>query len=191
MVFSLVGAFLIGLVSWKLTELFLPVVSSFLQEPLQEFISNVLNSVIDGEFCDILEFEKAILNSKYSMFIIIKKLLGDLSFDGCLTAGQIMAPSLSFFATKVILFVVLFFVLNFLFKLIRLLINKVVKVCGLSFGNRLLGGLVGVLKGVCVFVGVYFLLVVVSNVVLSESLNNFMRSGVIAKSLYELVLNFI
>ena len=74
MVFSLVGAFLIGLVSWKLTELLLPSISSFLQEPLQEFISNVLNGVIDGEFCDILELENVILNSKYSLFIIIKKL---------------------------------------------------------------------------------------------------------------------
>lgn len=188
---SLISVFVVAVVAWKLMEVCLPYVQTVVQEPVSNFISKLLDGAISGEFSTLEEFENAIANSGLSVFMIIKSLLGDIYFEGTLTAGQILSPSISLFATKIITFVILFFMLSLVVRIAKILLRKIVKVCGLSFGDRLLGGVIGVLKGLVLFLILFSILTAVANVILNESFNSFLQGGQISNFVYNWIMQFI
>lgn len=188
---SLISVFVVGIVSWKLVEYCLPFVYDFLQEPISNFLSSILNNSITGTFENITEFENTIMSSNLAMFAVIKILLPNLTFEGSLTAGQILSPSLTLFVCKLLTFLILFFTMNLTLKLIRSLINKLIKVCGLSFGNRILGAVLGIVKGLIVFSFIYFVLLTISNVILNAALNDFISGGQISSVLYNWIIKYL
>ncbi len=191
MVLSLLSVFVVSALAWDLVDVVLPFVSSIVEEPLMKLFSNLLNEFVPGQFSNLAEFESSLNVLNISMFSIIEQLLGNLSFDGNLTAGQILAPSMSSFATKVITFLLLFFIISLVVKMIKLFVNKLIKLCGFSFSNRLIGGTLGIVKGLAIFLLMYFVLNVLSNLLLIESLNKFIQSGNVSKVIYDFIVGVL
>ena len=197
MIFSLVGVFFVALISWKLSEVFLPTVQSFAGGAIFDGLKSLFDGIFPGNFASLADFQAKIslsgIGAIFSVFL--GKLLGDITFDGSLSAGQILAPTLSKILLEVVTFLLIFLILEILLKFLRFFLNKIIKNCGLSTGNRILGGVVGLLKGVVVFGLAFALFSILANVLMNEGLLEFVKSGAISNFLYDhfLVkfLNFI
>lgn len=188
---SLISIFVVAVMAWKLVGVCLPYIQEVVQQPISNFISELLDGAIAGEFSSMEEFERVIANSKFSVFLIIKNLIGEIYFEGALTAGQILSPSLGLLATKVIAFVVLFFMLSLIVRIVKILLKKIVKVCGLSVGDRVLGGVLGIAKGLIVFLILFSIMASISNVILNEGFNNFLQGGQVSNMVYNWIIEII
>lgn len=193
MIFSLIGVFFVAIISWKLMQVFLPFVQNYVGNYVEETISALFNGLFPGQFTSIEKFGEVLTASKFGgLFgLLIAKLLGNITFDGILTAGQILAPSISKVLIKIVLFIVIFILIELILKILKCFINKIVKKCGLSIGNRVLGGVVGLIKGIFVFGVLFFVLSMISNLIMSEGLLQFIKSGEISNFLYESLLSKI
>lgn len=188
---SLISIFVVAVAAWKLVDVCLPYIQEVVQQPISNLISELLDGAIAGEFSSMEEFERVIANSKFSVFLIIKNLIGEIYFEGALTAGQILSPSLGLLATKVIAFVVLFFMLSLIVRIVKILLKKIVKVCGLSVGDRVLGGVLGIAKGLIVFLILFSIMASISNVILNEGFNNFLQGGQVSNMVYNWIIEII
>ncbi|MBP3431957.1 MAG: CvpA family protein [Clostridia bacterium] len=189
MLFSLAGVAAIAIISWKLSELLLPYVQEMCGESVFDFLKNAFDEKIVGNFADVEQLKNTVAASEYNLFgVLLIRLLGDLSFEGELTAGQILAPSISKLLLKVATFIVAYVVLYLFLKILQKIINKIIKKCGLSVGDRMLGGMLGLIKGVFLFGVVYFAIASLANLLLNEALLNFVQNGQISKFVYD---NFI
>lgn len=187
MIFSFASIFVVVFVSWKLCDFFLPTFQTWLEAGLSNTLIKILNEAIPGNFSNIADLQTAVSQSNYAILfnIVLFKILGNLSIDGEMTAGQILSPTLTTLLIKVITFIVIFVVLYISIKLVCSILNKMIKKCGLTFGNRIFGGLIGLAKGMIIFLILYFLLNALSNFLLNETLSNFVQNGVVSKWLYE------
>lgn len=190
MMFSLVGIFFVALISWKLTEFFLPTVESFTGETIFNATKSLINGIIPGEFSNYENFQTAVLSSKIGVLfnIFFAKLLENITFEGNLSAGQILAPTVSKIFVRLITFLIILVVFEIGLKFLRLFLSKIIKNCGLSFGNRVLGGIIGLIRGMFVFGVFYVVISMVANILLSEGLLNFIKNGEISNFMYH---NFI
>ena len=197
MIFSLVSVFLVAIFSWKLTEVFLPTAQNFAGTAVFDTLKNLFDGIVPGSFSSMAEFQSALaLTNLGAIFgLFVGKLFGNISFDGTLSAGQILAPTLSKILIGVALFLIIFLIAEILLKIVRIFLNKIIKKCGLSMGNRILGGIVGLLKGVIVFGVVFAVLSISANVLLNEGLLKFVQSGTVSNFLYDnlfgKILNFV
>ena len=187
MLFSLVGVFFVAIISWKLSEVFLPTVQSFAGGAIFDAVRNLLDGIFPGNFANLAEFQASLsLSSIGALFsVFMGKLLENITFDGSLSAGQILAPTLSKILISVLTFLLIFLILEILLKILRFFLNKIIKSCGLSMGNRILGGVVGLLKGALVFGLVFALFSILANVLMNEGLLEFVKSGEVSNFLYE------
>lgn len=187
-VFSLIGTFAIAILAWKLTEL--PFFENILGNIFINPIENVLNGLLPGQFENLLQLETALSQSKLGILfnVLFSKLLTSITFDGKMTAGQLLAPSLNSLATKLLTFVILFFGMALILKILRIFLNKMINLCGFSVGNRILGGLIGLVKGFLIFGIVYLILMTLASFLLNETLLEFVKSGPVSNFIYE---NFI
>ncbi len=183
MFFSLVGTFGILILSFQLSNTLLPQLETLFGKNLSEALTNLFDKTIVGEFSSIDELANQITKSNILNFFLAK-FLQDISFDGKLTAGQILAPSVSVIVLRVCAFVVLFVFMYIILKILRHFISKIIKKCGLSFQNRIIGGAVGLFKGLVVFGVVFFVLSTFSNVLLNESFSNFVNGGAVSNLIY-------
>lgn len=190
MLFSLIGIFFIIVASWKLCNIVTPAVEGLFGENLNTFITRLLDKEISGKFSSIQELENAVGQSKFGLLfgLFLFKILGNLSIDGSMSAGQILAPTVCALLVKVISFVVLFVAFFVGLKILRLLMNRLIKKFGLSTSNRIFGGVLGVVKGLIVFGAFYVVFSTMSNLLLNESLLSFVQSGKISYFIYN---NFI
>ena len=187
MIFSLVGVFVAIFIAWQLCDWVQPVFQNMFGNALQNTISQILNGAISGQFSDIAQLQLAVSQSKYAFLfnILLFKLLGNLTIEGQMSAGQVLAPTLTTLIVKMISFSLLFFGCYVLLKLVFMIINIFVKKCGMKMGNRLLGGGIGLLKGVLIFGVIYFILTAFANLLLNEALLNFVQKGVVSNWLYD------
>ncbi len=190
MLFSLLGVFFVVFLAWKLCDMFVPISEELFGTQLETFVSNLLDEMFEGSFSDSSALEEVISESKYGVIfsLFFGSILENITFDGNLSAGEILGYSTTSILIKVITFAMLFLLLFLAVKILRALLNKLVKKCGLSFGNRCLGGVVGLIKGLLLFGVVYFVFISLANLLVNESLLNFVTSGTISNYLYE---NFI
>jgi len=189
MLFSFIGMFFVVVLAWKLSDVAIPFLQNLVGEKIFLFVKNLLDDEIAGSFSNLGDLQTAVANSKLSLFgVFLFKLLGDLSFDGQMSAGQILAPSITEILFRVFSFVLLFIILYIVIKFFQLLLNKIIKKMGLGFSNRVLGGVLGLLKGLVLFAVIFFILSSLANLFLSETLLSFVNNGVVSKMLYD---NFI
>ena len=193
MLFSLVGAFFVAIISWKLTQFFLPSAQNFAGGAVFDTLRNLFDGILPGTFSNLEEFQAALSISKVGVLfsLFATRLLGNITFDGSLTAGQILAPTLSKILISLFTFLLIFLLLEIFLKFLRAFLNKIIKKCGLSMGNRILGGIVGLLKGALVFGIVFAALSISANVLLNEGLLQFVKSGTVSNFLYTNLLTKI
>ena len=187
MVFSLVGTFAMFVIAWKLTAFFSSYPQSWFGDGIYGMLKSGIDEIVSGEFTSMEDFRTALMQTRYgSLFgLFLTNLIGDVSFDGSLTAGQILAPSLSELLIKVVTFLIVFLILMILFKILKFLLNKTIKMLGFQSGNKILGGLVGAIKGLILFGIVYVVLVAISNFTLNEGLLSFVQRGAVSQFLYD------
>ncbi|MDE6583126.1 MAG: CvpA family protein [Clostridia bacterium] len=191
MLFSLFGVVFIFVLAWKLSDFCLPYFKNWFD--FSSGLSNVLDQFLPGQFANIFELEQAVSQSHFGVIFapIFSKLFLDITFDGNLTAGQILAKPLNSLCIKLLAFVALFVTFVILLKLLRFLFNRIVKFCGLGFCNRIFGSLVGLCKGIVFFGICYFVLLTLSNLFLNETLLTFVKSGQVSNFVYENIVDFL
>ncbi len=182
--FSICGTFLIIYLSWQFSD----VVTEFLKKifDLESFFTEVIDSKILVTFSNIQELQSFIQNE--FVFAILLKLVGNISFEGNLTAGEILSPSISNLVYKIISFIILFFCLMIILYFVKFIINKIITFCHFSFLNRSLGFCVGILQGLLIFGVIFFLFSVLANFLLNEELLNFINSGVVSQFVYNNII---
>lgn len=192
MLFSLFGVVAVVFVSIKLTNIFYLNAYNLIGASVEKTIKTGLDSLVYGTFSDIETLKNAILASNFKTFsFFLNFLMKDIAFDGSLSAGQILAPSLSVLITKVITFVIAFVVLMIILKLLKVIAMKFTNFCGIGVGNKIVGGLIGIFKGLFVFGTFYVALLLLSNFMLNDSLLSFVKSGYISNYIYEHYIKII
>lgn len=190
MLFSFVGTVFVSVVAWKTCPLVAQAISPLLLQPIQSWLKGIFSGAFPGIFSDMAALENAILSGGAGGFAgffgaFLPKLLGDITFEGSLSTGEILAPSVSQILLKVVAFALIFVGLFLALKIAKFFINRLVRSLGLGWGNRLLGGVLGLLKGLLLFGVIYLLLCTPSNIILNPGLANFVQSGVVSNFLYK------
>ena len=193
--FSLLGTFFVFAISYQFCAVFSQIIENLpiVQGNLTNFISNTLDTFIPGQFSSMAELESAFSKSSISnlFLLVFTKLTKDITFEGVLSAGQILAPTLCKFLVRIIAFFILFVSVSLIIKLLKFLINKFIKVCGLSFVNRLLGGILGLLKGLFLFAVLYAVLLSFANFLPNVQLLQFVQQGEVSQFIYNKILAII
>ncbi len=190
MLFSIVGTVGILVISFQLSKVFLPQIEGIFGKNLTVALTDFFDKTIDGKFSSVEELAKQLSNSNILGFFIAK-FLQDITFDGELSAGQILAPSASVIVLKVCTFVGIFVFLYLVLKILRIFTSKLIKKCGLSFQNRILGGFVGLVKGMMIFGIVFVVLSALSSLLLNETLSNFVNGGTVSNFIYNNIITKI
>ena len=194
MLFSLLGVVVAIFVAWQLVPIVQPLSQNWIGSSLQRTLEKMLDGAVAGQFSSIAQLQVAVSQSKYALLfnVLLFKVLGNLSIDGSMTAGQILAPTLCALVVKLVTFSLLFVGIYVLLKFVFVFINHFVKKCGLGTGNRILGGAVGLIKGLAMFGVFYFVLTSLANLLLNEALLRFVQSGNISNWLYNtLIVKFL
>ncbi len=182
MFLSIVGTtFIIFLAYFLAKDLMVNFENGMIFDFFNNFYVNLFNKLVPGEFSSIDE----LVNSLGGVFSVLSIILEDISFDGVLSCGHIVGPTLARLTINILLFLILFFLLHFLIKIFSLLINKMINFAGLSFANRMLGLVLGLLKGTVVFAIIFLCLSTLASLNLSEGLTNFVQSGFLSNFIYE------
>jgi len=148
-------------------------------------IKDSINSVVGGKFSSTEELLFFLMSTNYGKYfgVILKMLMKNIYFEGELTAGEIVAPTLSHLLARVVAFILLAIGFSLVLKLIEFIVKKIVKLIGWK-GDKMLGGVLGLVKGVVVFGVLFIVLSAIANFTLSEKLLSFVNSGIISKQIY-------
>ena len=193
MFFSLFSVVIALFVSLMLCGKLAGVFENLFGAPIHRFLLSTINEVVRGKFSNKDQLLAALIPTKIGKFfgIVIDPLLRGVDFDGEMTAGAILAPSLTNLILKVISFVVLFVFFVLIFKLTERILKIVVKWLKIDFENRFFGGIAGVLKGMMVFFAFYIAINSIANFTFSEKLLDFARSGRFCQRIYNVYITKI
>ncbi len=186
MIFSVAGVVISFFVAYYFCGRFAQVGNNLFGAGVQRFLTNLINGVVSGKFSTMTELFDAIVPTKFGKLfgVVIERLLKNIEFDGSLTAGAILSPTLSILFFKVVSFIFLFFVSSLILKILNRTANFLIKKLGISTKNRFMGGVFGLFKGVVMFFVLFVVLTAIANFTLSESLQSFVQSGKISTTLY-------
>lgn len=182
---SMVSFFVVIVLSFSLREKVATLLDGVLGGLINGGIKNGLNTAIAGKFSSTDELLFYLMSTRYGKYfgVILKSLIKNVSFEGSLTAGEIVSPTLTWLLLKVISFAALTILFSIVFKLLEMIMHKLVKMVGRN-GDRLLGGMFGIFKGLLVFVAIFIVISAIANFTLSEKLLSFVNSGIISKQIY-------
>ena len=145
---------------------------------------NMFNDAIPGNFQNIEDLLSAVALSNSVFIAIIRLVSKNISIDGNLTAGQILAPSFAKLTYNILLFIIVFIALFIIVKFINILLTFIFKKMGVGVANRFIGLLLGVFKGFIVTTFIYIILTTFASLNLSSWLLEFVQKGVISNYLY-------
>ncbi|MBE7075538.1 MAG: hypothetical protein E7375_00520 [Clostridiales bacterium] len=184
-VFSLCATILTILLSIELSQVLgdLLVSTSFF-DLVQGGLQAIVDKVFSGEVSTVVQLMALISGSVFGKFLL--PILQNVEFDGNMSAGQILSPTLSLVVCRVLLFLVVYLFLSLIFNLIKKVFNK--KLLKITYGNRFMGGVLGVVKGILISLVVYALLYNLANLFFIKSLVNFCEGSVVLKHVYEKIV---
>ena len=186
MLFSLFRVALLLLLCYYLSEqLANSLVGGALWQHVYEFIKGIFDDVLPGDFQNMSEVLYSIgFLSNAVLRVVLQTLLKNITFEGDMSFGEIVAPSLTLIFLKVVLFILLFILLSAIFKLIDFILRKCISFAGFGRINRLAGFFLGLLKGFVISMLVFVVLTALSSLNISERLTSFVESGLISSYLY-------
>lgn len=156
---------------------------------IEKLLQRNLNKNINGTFSSMNQLIVALSNYYGRLFgVIASFLLKNISFEGSLTAGEIIAPSFSFLICKVLGFALFYIVFSFAALILSKLLHKLIKKTNLGFFDTLTGGVVGMIKWFALFLILYAILSSLANFTLFSKLKVFIETGVISKKLYNFLI---
>ena len=193
MFFSLFGTVTVAVLAWKFSDSLYTYTENFVGKEIFDFLRESLDGMLQGSFSSIEEFQMVIARTKYGTIFsfLISKLIKNITFEGELTTGQILAPFLKSYLIKIINFIVLFLALIIILKIIKLVVVKIVNIADLQTGNKIFGGVLGLAKGIIIFFVFFGVMSILANSLMNEGLLNFVKSGVVSNYIYENCINKI
>lgn len=186
MLFSLFKVALLLLLCYYLSEqLANSLVGGALWQHVYEFLKGIFDDVLPGEFQNMSEvlFSVSLLSNAV-LRVVLQTVLKNITFEGDMSFGEIVAPSLTLIFLKVVLFILLFILLSAVFKLIDFILRKCISFAGFGRINRLAGFFLGLLKGFVISMLVFVVLTALSSLNISERLTSFVESGLVSSYLY-------
>lgn len=186
MLFSLFRVALLLLLCYYLSEqLANSLVGGALWQHVYEFLKGIFDDVLPGEFQNMSEvlFSVGFLSNAV-LRVVLQTVLKNITFEGDMSFGEIVAPSLTLIFLKVVLFILLFILLSAIFKLIDFILRKCISFAGFGRINRLAGFFLGLLKGFVISMLVFVVLTALSSLNISERLTSFVESGLVSSYLY-------
>ena len=186
MLFSLFKVALLLLLCYYLSEqLANSLVGGALWQHIYDFLKGIFDDVLAGEFQNMSEvlFSVGFLSNAV-LRVVLQTVLKNITFEGDMSFGEIVAPSLTLIFLKVVLFILLFILLSAIFKLIDFILRKCISFAGFGRINRLAGFFLGLLKGFVISMLVFVVLTALSNLNISERLTSFVESGLVSSYLY-------
>ena len=186
MLFSLFRVALLLLLCYYLSErLANSLVGGALWQHIYEFLKGIFDDVLPGEFQNMSEVLYSVgFLSNAVLRVVLQTVLKNITFEGDMSFGEIVAPSLTLIFLKVVLFILLFILLSAVFKLIDFILRKCISFAGFGRINRLAGFFLGLLKGFVISMLVFVLLTALSSLNISERLTSFVESGLVSSYLY-------
>ena len=162
--------------------------SNLLGSKIEASLQEMIDGSVPGQFGSVEELYSALFSTRLGkMFGFVFKLcLKDVVVCGNQTAGQILAPRLNQIILKIIAFITIFLIILLILLFFKLFFNLIIKLFHLKWKNHLFGGVLGMAKGMCIFITFYAILVNFANFTLNESLLQFTQSGLIANGVYDL-----
>ena len=186
MLFSLFRVALLLLLCYYLSEqLANSLVGGALWQHVYEFLKGIFDDVLPGEFQNMSEvlFSVGFLSNAV-LRVVLQTVLKNITFEGDMSFGEIVAPSLTLIFLKVVLFILLFILLSAIFKLIDFILRKCISFAGFGRIDRLAGFFLGLLKGFVISMLVFVVLTALSSLNISERLTSFVESGLVSSYLY-------
>ena len=186
MLFSLFRVALLLLLCYYLSEqLANSLVGGALWQHVYEFLKGIFDDVLPGEFQNMSKVLYSVgLLSNAVLRVVLQTVLKNITFEGDMSFGEIVAPSLTLIFLKVVLFILLFILLSAVFKLIDFILRKCISFAGFGRINRLAGFFLGLLKGFVISMLVFVVLTALSSLNISERLTSFVESGLVSSYLY-------
>ena len=186
MLFSLFKVALLLLLCYYLSEqLANSLVGGALWQHVYEFLKGIFDDVLPGEFQNMSEVLFSVgLLSNAVLRVVLQTVLKNITFEGDMSFGEIVAPSLTLIFLKVVLFILLFILLSAVFKLIDFILRKCISFAGFGRINCLAGFFLGLLKGFVISMLVFVVLTALSSLNISERLTSFVESGLVSSYLY-------
>lgn len=186
MLFSLFRVALLLLLCYYLSEqLANSLVGGALWQHVYEFLKGIFDDVLPDEFQNMSEvlFSVGFLSNAV-LRVVLQTVLKNITFEGDMSFGEIVAPSLTLIFLKVVLFILLFILLSAVFKLIDFILRKCISFAGFGRINCLAGFFLGLLKGFVISMLVFVVLTALSSLNISEGLTSFVESGLVSSYLY-------
>lgn len=186
MLFLLFRVALLLLLCYYLSEqLANSLVGGALWQHVYEFLKGIFDDVLPGEFQNMSEVLFSVgLLSNAVLRVVLQTVLKNITFEGDMSFGEIVAPSLTLIFLKIVLFILLFILLSAVFKLIDFILRKCISFAGFGRINRLAGFFLGLLKGFVISMLVFVVLTALSSLNISERLTSFVESGLVSSYLY-------
>lgn len=186
MLFLLFRVALLLLLCYYLSEqLANSLVGGALWQHVYEFLKGIFDDVLPGEFQNMSEVLYSVgFLSNAVLRVVLQTVLKNITFEGDMSFGEIVAPSLTLIFLKVVLFILLFILLSAIFKLIDFILRKCISFAGFGRINRLAGFFLGLLKGFVISMLVFVVLTALSSLNISERLTSFVESGLVSSYLY-------
>ena len=186
MLFSLFRVALLLLLCYYLSEqLANSLVGGALWQHVYEFLKGIFDDVLPGEFQNMSKVLYSVgLLSNAVLRVVLQTVLKNITFEGDMSFGEIVAPSLTLIFLKVVLFILLFILLSAGFKLIDFILRKCISFAGFGRINRLAGFFLGLLKGFVISMLVFVVLTALSSLNISERLTSFVECGLVSSYLY-------
>ena len=186
MLFLLFRVALLLLLCYYLSEqLANSLVGGALWQHVYEFLKGIFDDVLPGEFQNMSKVLYSVgLLSNAVLRVVLQTVLKNITFEGDMSFGEIVAPSLTLIFLKVVLFILLFILLSAVFKLIDFILRKCISFAGFGRINRLAGFFLGLLKGFVISMLVFVVLTALSSLNISERLTSFVESGLVSSYLY-------
>ena len=186
MLFSLFRVALLLLLCYYLSEqLANSLVGGALWQHVYEFLKGIFDDVLPGEFQNMSKVLYSVgLLSNAVLRVVLQTVLKNITFEGDMSFGEIVAPSLTLIFLKIVLFILLFILLSAVFKLIDFILRKCISFAGFGRINRLAGFFLGLLKGFVISMLVFVVLTALSSLNISERLTSFVESGLVSSYLY-------
>ena len=186
MLFSLFRVALLLLLCYYLSEqLANSLVGGALWQHVYEFLKGIFDDVLPGEFQNMSEVLFSVgLLSNAVLRVVLQTVLKNITFEGDMSFGEVVAPSLTLIFLKVVLFILLFILLSAVFKLIDFILRKCISFAGFGRIDRLAGFFLGLLKGFVISMLVFVVLTALSSLNISERLTSFVESGLVSSYLY-------
>ena len=182
--FSILSTVFIFVLSYKLCQPFGEFFEGLQIFDFQNFITNVLNGFFDQNFSSAEQLATAINSSSFFFKLFLSTIVKNISFDGQLSAGEVLSPIINSLFFKVVAFLMIYVGAKTILVFIKTIALKAMKKTKLVVGNRILGGAFGVIQGLAVFIVFYVIMLACANAFLNEKLLQFCQSGAVSNFIY-------